>query len=160
LALISNGTKSQYTPNITEISYVLLTEAENVSIPVTDPIKLWSTELFNPKLRVVVMVTGWTTDINETIDSASTIYEGYKTRGDSNFILLDSARYIDTLYTWSAFNTNQLGEYLGDALAELINFVPLEKIHVVGKKLKYFEFNICFSLYFISGHSLGAQISG
>jgi hypothetical protein len=79
------------------------------------------------------MVTGWTTDINETIDSASTIYEGYKARGDSNFILLDSARYVDTLYTWSAFNTNQLGEYLGDALAELVNLIPLAKIHVIGK---------------------------
>jgi pancreatic lipase-related protein 2 len=108
---------------------------------VDKPAQLWSNNLFNPKLNVVVMVTGWTTDINETIDSASMIYESYKARSDSNFILLDSARYIDTLYTWSAFNTKQLGDYLGEALAKLIDFVPLDKIHVIGK-LHLFKINL------------------
>jgi hypothetical protein len=104
LALISNGTESRYQPQYEEINYLLVTPFENVSIPLLEPDRLWSNAMFNRDLKVVIMVSGWTTDINFTIDSAAGIYEAYKARGDSNFILLDSARYIDTLYTWSAFN--------------------------------------------------------
>jgi pancreatic lipase-related protein 2 len=111
---------------------LLVTPFENVSIPLLEPDRLWSNAMFNRDLKVVIMVSGWTTDINFTIDSAAGIYEAYKARGDSNFILLDSARYIDTLYTWSAFNTQRLGDYLGKALADLVGLVPLGKIHLIG----------------------------
>lgn len=65
----------------------------------------------------------------------------YRTRGNYNFLALDPAKFIDTLYTWSAFNTEEIGEYVGYALAKLVEYVSLDKIHVIG-------------------HSLGAQISG
>lgn len=56
---------------------------------------------------------------------------------------VDSAAFVDTLYTWSAFNTDAIGEKIGEALDILIRYsqYPLENIHLVG-------------------HSLGAHIVG
>lgn len=121
------------------MNYVLITESENISIPINDSIRLWAHDKFNPQAKVVILVTGWTTDINETNSAADVLYDAYKTR-NVNFVLIDTARYVDTLYAWSAFNTQELGEGLGKGLAELISFVPLENIHLMG-------------------HSLGAHIS-
>jgi lipoprotein lipase len=130
-----NTTESSKQPKLEEMNYVLLTDTENFSIPITDSIKLWKHEKFDPSKKVVVMVTGWTTDIEEENTAASMLWEAYKTRGDTNFVLIDTARYVDTLYTWSAFNTAELGVGLGKGLAELIKVVPLEKIHVMGHSL-------------------------
>lgn len=135
----NNATESYIQPKISEMNYVLITESENISIPINDSIKLWAHEKFNPQAKVVILVTGWTTDINETNSAADVLYDAYKTR-NVNFVLIDTARYVDTLYAWSAFNTQELGEGLGKGLAELISFVPLENIHLMG-------------------HSLGAHIS-
>lgn len=117
------------------MNYVLLTEAENISIPILDSIKLWKHEKFDAKKKVVIMVTGWTTDIDAENDAAGALWKAYESRGDTNFILIDTARYVDTLYAWSAFNTQELGKGLGKGLAELIKVVPLEKIHVMGHSL-------------------------
>lgn len=54
---------------------------------------------------------------------------------------VDSATYIDTLYTWSAFNTEAIGKKIGEALVILIRTYPIENIHLIG-------------------HSLGAHIVG
>lgn len=136
IALAAGNTTEPYKqPKLEEMNYVLLTDTENVSIPITESIKLWKHEKFDPSKKVVVMVTGWTTDIDEENTAASELWNAYKTRGDTNFVLIDTARYVDTLYTWSAFNTAELGVGLGKGLAELINVVPLEKIHVMGHSL-------------------------
>ena len=87
------------------------------------------------------MITGWNTDIDDENTAAEQMWKAYESRGDTNFVLIDTARYVDTLYTWSAFNTQQLGMAVGEGLAELIHYVPLENIHVMG-------------------HSLGAHIAG
>jgi hypothetical protein len=87
-----------------------LTESENISIPVTQSGQLWAHEKFDPKKKVVIMITGWTTDINETNTAADEMWKAYQSRGDTNFILIDSARYVDTLYAWSAFNTQDVGK--------------------------------------------------
>lgn len=55
--------------------------------------------------------------------------------------LFDSGLYISTIYTWSARNTETLGVFLGDFLAEMSQHMDMGKVHVIG-------------------HSLGAQISG
>lgn len=117
------------------MNYILFTESENVSIPITESIKLWKHEKFDPKKNVVIMVTGWTTDIDEENAAAGILGKAYMSRGDTNFILIDTARYVDTLYAWSAFNTQELGKGLGMGLAELIKVVPLERIHVMGHSL-------------------------
>lgn len=133
-----NKTESFKQPSNDEINYVLLTESENISIPVTQSLLLWAHEKFDPKKKVVVMVTGWTTDIDEENTAADELWKAYKSRGDSNFILIDTARYVDTLYAWSAFNTKELGKAVGEGLAELINYVPLENIHLMGHSLGTF----------------------
>lgn len=121
------------------MNYVLLTESENISIPITESLKLWKHEKFDPKKKVVIMVTGWTSDIENENTAASSLWEAYKSRGDTNFVLIDTARYVDTLYAWSAFNTQELGKGLGMGLSELINVVQLESIHVMGHSLGYVD---------------------
>lgn len=130
-----NKTEAYKQPSNDEINYVLLTESENVSIPVTQSLLLWAHEKFDPKKKVIVMVTGWTTDIAEENTAADELWKAYKSRDDTNFILIDTARYVDTLYAWSAFNTKELGKAVGEGLAELINYVPLENIHLMGHSL-------------------------
>ena len=135
----NNSTESYKQPKNEEINYVLLTENENISIPVTDSIRLWAHEKFDPSKKVVVMITGWNSDIASENTAADELWKAYKSRGDTNFILIDTARYVDTLYAWSAFNTQELGKAVGMGLAELINYVPLENIHVMGHSLGEYD---------------------
>lgn len=116
-----------------------MTENENISIPVTDSLLLWAHEKFDPSKKVVVMITGWNSDIASENTAADELWKAYKSRGDTNFILIDTARYVDTLYAWSAFNTQELGKAVGKGLAELINYVPLENIHVMGHSLGEYD---------------------
>jgi len=136
-----NSTKPYQQPKLEEMNYVLLSEHENISIPITESSKLWSHEKFDKTKKVVVMVTGWNSDIAKDSSAADALWQAYKSRGDVNFVLIDTARYIDTLFAWSAFNTQALGMGLGKGLAELVKLVPVENIHVMG-------------------HSLGAHIVG
>lgn len=54
---------------------------------------------------------------------------------------IDSGAYVDTLYSWSAFNTEPIGVLIAEALVDLTATYPVEKIHLIG-------------------HSLGAHIVG
>lgn len=55
---------------------------------------------------------------------------------------IDTAQYVDTLYEWSAFNTEDIGKHLAAALKDLTDHsYPIENIHLIG-------------------HSLGAHIVG
>lgn len=49
-----------------------------------------------------------------------------------DFKALDTGAYLDTLYEWSAFDTESIGVYVGDALAQLVQSYPVEKIHLMG----------------------------
>uniref|UniRef100_A0A336LE83 CSON009080 protein n=1 Tax=Culicoides sonorensis TaxID=179676 RepID=A0A336LE83_CULSO len=141
IAIAANATKPFRTPNASELNYVLLTGDENITFPLTNSIELWRHPSFDPKKKTVVLITGWTTDINETNTAVDLLSEAYTARGDTNFVFIDTARYVDTLYAWSAFNTQELGEAIGEGLALLAELIPNENIHVIG-------------------HSLGAHISG
>ncbi len=49
---------------------------------------------------------------------------------------MDTATFVDTLYTWSAFNTEEIGKLIGAALKELVTLYPkypIENIHLIGK---------------------------
>ncbi|XP_053684141.1 vitellogenin-1-like [Sabethes cyaneus] len=137
----TNATESENSVNITEMNYVLLTEKENVTIPLLESDDLWSHELFNDSSETVILVTGWTTNIKGLNKAIDTIYKAYQARGGYNFVVIDTSDYVDTLYTWSAFNTNDLGKGLAQGLEELINYVQSSSIHLIG-------------------HSLGAHIVG
>lgn len=77
---------------------------------------------------------------------------------------------MDTLYTWSAFNTEEIGKVIADSLAYLIKTYPIEKIHLIGKwiprtsiKIYVFDNDFIDKTHFIvefEGHSLGAHIAG
>jgi hypothetical protein len=131
-----NATVSPKQPSLGELNYVLITESENVTIPMDESSRLWKHPLFNPKEKIIVFVTGWTTNPDEYNDTADLMYRAYRSRGQQlNFILIDTAKYVDTLYAWSAFNTHVLGTGLGKGLADLVQFVPLENIHLLGTSL-------------------------
>lgn len=45
---------------------------------------------------------------------------------------MDTAAYVDTLYTWSAFNTDELGKIIARGLVEWLKVYPQENIHLIG----------------------------
>lgn len=138
IAIAANATKPFRTPNASELNYVLLTGEDNVTFPLTNSIELWRHPSFDPKKKTVVLITGWTTDINETNTAVDLLSEAYQARGDTNFVFIDTARYVDTLYAWSAFNTQELGDAIGEGLALLAELIPNENIHVIGEKNVFF----------------------
>lgn len=120
---------------------------------------MWTNPDFDKNKPVVLFATGWTTNINET-DAMTTLAKAYACRGDTNFIVslklqlyakhsliksyiqgFDAADYVQTLYTWAALNTVQIGTYVGKGLSLLKGKVPSKNIHLIG-------------------HSLGAHIVG
>lgn len=128
-------------PQLDELNYVLCTDNENISIPLTQSYQLWSHPSFNIRKKVVILITGWNSNIEEENSAASVLWEAFRSRGDSNFILIDTAKHVDTLYTWSALNTVELGQGLGRGLSGLVTFVDIRNIYLIG-------------------HSLGAHIAG
>lgn len=68
------------------MSYVLKIGDQNFSVPLTKPTELWSLKEFNPKLPLVILVTGWTTNVNETNPALDVIYAAYRCRGNVNFV--------------------------------------------------------------------------
>lgn len=51
-----------------------------------------------------------------------------------NHQVFDTSNFIDTLYTWSAFNTGGVGKIVGAAIAELSKVVDVKGIHLIGKQ--------------------------
>uniref|UniRef100_A0A1I8Q2I8 Lipase domain-containing protein n=1 Tax=Stomoxys calcitrans TaxID=35570 RepID=A0A1I8Q2I8_STOCA len=54
---------------------------------------------------------------------------------------VNTSNFVQTLYSWSAFNTEAVGTFIGEGLMKLTQEVPPANIHLVG-------------------HSLGAQMVG
>lgn len=46
---------------------------------------------------------------------------------------VDTSNFVDTLYSWSALNTEEIGNAIATALGQLIKTYPIEKIHLIGK---------------------------
>lgn len=79
--------------------------------------------------------------------------------------VFDTSNFIDSLYTWSAFNTEGVGAIVGGAIVELSNVVGVEGIHLIGKQWYKHVITLCYFVhrkYWIfqlhAGHSLGAHI--
>ncbi|XP_031628400.1 vitellogenin-2-like [Contarinia nasturtii] len=141
-ALSAKSVQPRSMPNIGNMSYVLKTKNKNISVPLDSPEELWKLKEFNPKLPLVMVITGWTTNFNDTENpTLDKIYDAYRCRGNVNFVTVDTAGFVDTLYSWSAFNTEEIGNVIANSLKHLILTYPIEKIHLIG-------------------HSLGAHIAG
>lgn len=51
---------------------------------------------------------------------------------------MDTAQFVDTLYSWSAFNTEEIGRIIGTGLNDLCNDAyPVENIHLIGNALGF-----------------------
>lgn len=46
--------------------------------------------------------------------------------------MFDTADFIDSLYAWSAFNTEGVGRIVGSAIAEIGKEVDVNGIHLIG----------------------------
>ncbi|XP_001354610.2 vitellogenin-3 [Drosophila pseudoobscura] len=139
-ALSSHKIKSKFTPDINKMNFQLQGACTKTNFALTDAESMWKSPEFNPKKKVVILATGWTTTVNGS-DTIDVLSKAYNCRGDVNFVAVDAARFVDTLYTWSAFNTEEIGENIAHGLVHLLDLVPVENIHLIG-------------------HSLGAHIVG
>ncbi|EDW95189.1 vitellogenin-1 isoform X2 [Drosophila yakuba] len=130
----------QITPDIRKMHFQYMTPCQNYSVPLLEASKLWKHSRFSKGRKVVVLATGWTNTVNES-SAISMISKAFMCRGDVNFVIVDAADYVDTFYSWSALNTDLIGEHIGVGLTHLIELTPLRNIHLIG-------------------HSLGAHIMG
>lgn len=130
-------------PNPQAVHMVLMPldgDAE-VHVPLGHSERLWRHPWFRRDWPVVVVVTGWNSNVNDSNEALDVLHEAYRCRGGYNFVAIDMAQFVDTLYMWSAMTTASLGRLLGEALVDLVRHVPEDRVHVVG-------------------HSLGAHICG
>ncbi|KAH8356762.1 hypothetical protein KR200_007924, partial [Drosophila serrata] len=130
----------QISPDIRKMHFQYMTPCQNYSVPLLEASKLWRHSRFTKGRKVVILATGWTNTVNES-SAIAMISKAFMCRGDVNFVIVDAADYVDTLYSWSALNTDVIGEHIGVGLTHLIELTPLRNIHLIG-------------------HSLGAHIMG
>ncbi|XP_016979897.1 phospholipase A1 [Drosophila rhopaloa] len=133
--------RSKLIPDVSRLRFLLRTEFEcrNVSIPLAQAKDLWTTPGFYQDRPTVLFITGWRTSINDS--NSGPVVKAYACRNDTNVLVLDAADFVDTLYTWSALNTEVIGASLAKALLQLNRTYVTNQLHLVG-------------------HSLGAQIAG
>lgn len=87
-ALSTKKVSPRSSPDTSNMSFVLKTTNQNFSVPLNQPEKLWSLQEFNPKLPLVMMITGWTTNFNDTQNpTLDQIYAAYRCRGNVNFVV-------------------------------------------------------------------------
>lgn len=87
-ALSTKSVKPLFTPNIANMSYILKVKDENILVPLDKPQDLWLLKEFDPKLPLVMVITGWTTNFNNTENSSlDKIYAAYRCRGGINFVV-------------------------------------------------------------------------
>lgn len=59
-------------------------------MPLEDPAALWNNDLFDEELPLVLFVTGWLTNFNETPnDALTTMRQAYACRSGVNFVVRD-----------------------------------------------------------------------
>lgn len=98
-ALSTKSVKPRTEPAIANMSYILKVGNQNISVPLNKPVQLWAKKEFDPKLPLVMMVTGWTTNFNDTTNNAlDVIYAAYRCRGNVNFVVSGSLFMGKTLF--------------------------------------------------------------
>lgn len=70
------------------MSYVLLTNNKNISVPLNQPIKLWTMKEFNIQRPLVMLFTGWTANVKDPDNPAlNLLWSAYRCRGNVNFVV-------------------------------------------------------------------------
>lgn len=59
----------------------------NITVPLKEPHTLWHHPNFQVNLKIVILVTGWNSNINLTNDAVNVLYEAYRCRDDYNFVV-------------------------------------------------------------------------
>lgn len=88
-ALSAKSVNPRTLPDVSNMSFVLKTKTKNISVPLTKPQELWANNDFDPELPLVMMITGWTTNFNDSTNpTLDKIYAAYKCRGNVNFVVI------------------------------------------------------------------------
>ncbi|XP_061386580.1 vitellogenin-1-like [Musca vetustissima] len=140
LFLASGAINPRVTPSVEKMHFQLRTPCKNISVPLQQPEELVNLEEFDIEKKVVILVSGWGSDGNKST-YIQDFADAFNCRGEHNFVYLNTGDSIQTLYSWSAFNTDEIGNILAESLQRLTQCIPVENIHLIG-------------------HSLGAQIVG
>ncbi|XP_023297505.2 vitellogenin-1-like [Lucilia cuprina] len=137
--LAADTISPRVTPDMSAMSLRLRTPCEESSYSLTEAENILQNPDFDVSKKLAIFVTGWTASSEDAY--VTDMANAFLCRGDYNFLALNSSDSIDTLYTWSAYNTEEVGRQLAEALAKLHEQIPAENIHLIG-------------------HSLGAHIVG
>lgn len=109
--------------------------ADRVRVPLEHSERLWRHPLFRADWPVVLVITGWNSNPLQPNEALEKLYAAYRCRGEHNFVAIDTAEFVDTLYMWSAFSTRPLGRLVGEALANLTQLVSPDNVHIIGQYL-------------------------
>uniref|UniRef100_A0A1I8MGG5 Lipase domain-containing protein n=1 Tax=Musca domestica TaxID=7370 RepID=A0A1I8MGG5_MUSDO len=77
---------------------------------------------------------GWGSDGNSST-YIQDFANAYNCRGGYNFLYLNTFDFIQTIYTRSAFNTEEIGNIVAESLVKLTEFIPVENIQLIGHSL-------------------------
>lgn len=132
-AISTDAVRPRHEPDLEAMHYVLMTlDGREIRVPLQQSQRLWHHRLFRPDWPVVLVITGWNSNVNASNEALDVLHAAYRQRGEWNFVAIDMDRFVDTLYTWSAFSTRPLGRMVGEALANLTEFVRPKDVHVIG----------------------------
>ncbi|KAM7350119.1 vitellogenin-1-like [Cochliomyia hominivorax] len=137
--LASDTITPRVTPDMQTMSLRLRTPCQELSFDLEHAEQILESPEFDVNKKVAIFVTGWMA--SSDADYVTHMANAFACRGGYNFLALNSSGSLDTLYTWSAFNTEEVGRQFAKALEKLVTKVPVENIHLIG-------------------HSLGAHIVG
>lgn len=85
-AIHVNAITPTFTPSIHKMNFEMLNDDDNITIPLLNPEALWTHAKFHQDWDVVLVITGWNSNINETNDALDTLYAAYRKR-NTNFVV-------------------------------------------------------------------------
>uniref|UniRef100_A0A1I8M3T9 Lipase domain-containing protein n=1 Tax=Musca domestica TaxID=7370 RepID=A0A1I8M3T9_MUSDO len=130
LLLASNIKNVFITPKAEKMYYQLRTPCKSINVPLQQPEELVNLPEFDVDKKVIMFLSGWATKGNES--HIQELANAYNCRGDYNFVYLNVADTIETLYIWSSYNTAEIGNLVADSLRKFTETVPVENIHLIG----------------------------
>lgn len=83
----TNVVKSPITPSADLMNYLLFSpNGTFISIPFTEPHKLWNNPIFNREVNTTIVVTGWNSNVNLTNGAIDSLHSAYR-KQNVNFVV-------------------------------------------------------------------------